>query len=113
MVFNPVLAKTFFEQRQTDTSPITKKSNDFDPKYASQSHHHSFGIKKIGSKEYDSPSKGSNEPSPIKEALCEDEEDFGNDSSFGKGKQNELIASIAMLENKLEDTKSEDNGAFS
>lgn len=86
MVFNPVLAKTFFEQRQSDTLPETKNSVDeFDPKHTSQYHHHSFGLKKIGSKEYCSPSSGVYTPSPIKEAVCEEDEDFASDSTFGKG----------------------------
>jgi len=38
--------------------------------------------------------------------LCEDD-DFDSDSSFGKARQSELIASMEMLENKLEDSKSD------
>jgi hypothetical protein len=91
MVFSPILAKTFFKQGQNET-PTEKKSED----KSYPSHRHSFGLGKTGSKESDSPQKGTNEPSPIKEVLCEDD-DFGSESSFGKGKQNELIASIEML----------------
>jgi len=43
------------------------------------------------------------DPSPIKEMLCEDD-DFDSDSSFGKA--SELIASMEMLENKFEESKS-------
>lgn len=91
MVFSPILAKTFFKQGQND-KPADKKSED----KPYPSHRHSFGLGKIGSKESVTPQRETNEPSPIKEVLCEDD-DFGSESSFGKGKQNELIASIEML----------------